>query len=308
MEKMELFTAISLRVRGYDLMHSEKITDARCREVMEAYKAGAVNLEAPDSVKLAACFMFQRSLCKWGGDMLGMTNPAHRAWRQLMLETAHIDPVPFPDESYGRPWNRLTPAEKESVQEGIRQELAATAYEAVEVKDGPIQPDAVHMHVKVHHAYWVVPGRFLAGEYPNEKWAESAPPILRSLMDAGVACFIDLTEEGELDPYDRFLEGQEHLRFPILDVSVPKSKNEMRAILDAIDERLDSGKGVYVHCWGGVGRTGTVVGCWLARHGETMPLEKLQELWQPSCKAVQGRHCPETDEQRRFITAWKAGE
>ena len=26
---------------------------------------------------------------------------------------------------------------------------------------------------------------------------------------------------------------------------------------------------MYLHCWGGVGRTGTVVGCWLVRHGRT---------------------------------------
>jgi len=163
-------------------------------------------------------------------------------------------------------------------------------------------------HLTNYHAYWVRRHDFLAGEYPSEKWAESTPPILRSLMDAGIACFIDLTEEGELEPFDRFLEGQEQLRFPIRDVSMPRSKEEMRAILDAIDERLNAGKGVYVHCWGGVGRTGTVVGCWLARHGETMPLNKLQELWQPSRKAVQGRHCPETEQQCRFIREWKAGE
>ena len=28
------------------------------------------------------------------------------------------------------------------------------------------------------------------------------------------------------------------------------------------------GRKVYVHCWGGVGRTGTVVGCYLVRQGE----------------------------------------
>ena len=41
----------------------------------------------------------------------------------------------------------------------------------------------------------------------------------------------------------------------------------MTAILDAIDTSLTGGRLVYVHCWGGVGRTGTVVGCWLLRHG-----------------------------------------
>lgn len=30
---------------------------------------------------------------------------------------------------------------------------------------------------------------------------------------------------------------------------------------------LAAGQTVYVHCYGGIGRTGTVVGCWLVRHG-----------------------------------------
>jgi protein-tyrosine phosphatase len=35
----------------------------------------------------------------------------------------------------------------------------------------------------------------------------------------------------------------------------------MTTILDAIDESMTAGKPVYVHCWGGMGRTGTVIGC-----------------------------------------------
>ena len=37
----------------------------------------------------------------------------------------------------------------------------------------------------------------------------------------------------------------------------------MRIILGALDTALKAGEIVYVHCWGGVGRTGTVVGCHL---------------------------------------------
>jgi len=34
----------------------------------------------------------------------------------------------------------------------------------------------------------------------------------------------------------------------------------MRATLDAIYDAIDAGETLYLHCWGGVGRTGTVVG------------------------------------------------
>ncbi|MFZ5949388.1 MAG: fused DSP-PTPase phosphatase/NAD kinase-like protein [Candidatus Rifleibacteriota bacterium] len=40
---------------------------------------------------------------------------------------------------------------------------------------------------------------------------------------------------------------------------------------------MAAGKPVYVHCWGGLGRTGVVVGCWSRRHGEAEPLAKLDQ-------------------------------
>ena len=87
---------------------------------------------------------------------------------------------------------------------------------------------------------------------------------LGPILDAGVGVFIDLTEACELKPYAHLLpEGVKHVRFPIRDVSVPTDSSEMTAILDCIDAEIERGNLAYVHCWGGHGRTGTVVGCWL---------------------------------------------
>jgi protein-tyrosine phosphatase len=64
-----------------------------------------------------------------------------------------------------------------------------------------------------------------------------------------------------------------------------------------------------VHCWGGKGRTGTVVGCWLVRHGKAtgdQALAMIQELrkndptrYEPS---------PENETQRQMVREWKPGE
>ncbi len=82
----------------------------------------------------------------------------------------------------------------------------------------------------------------------------------------------------------------------------------MMAILNQIDEWLIRGKTVYVHCFGGVGRTGMVVGCYLVRKGMAAPqaLLRIAELrhgipdgWKRS---------PETDEQIEFVMNWRPGQ
>lgn len=96
-------------------------------------------------------------------------------------------------------------------------------------------------------------------------------------------------------------------RHPIVDVSIPKSPEQMTGILDAVDAALDSGDIVYVHCRGGIGRTGTVVGCWLVRHGLTgeEALAQVDEWWRGMAKARPGRCSPETYEQRQYVLGWR---
>ena len=57
----------------------------------------------------------------------------------------------------------------------------------------------------IENCYWVVPGKLLAGEYPRNQDDASSPEKIARLTDAGVSVFIDLTEQGELSPYQRWL-------------------------------------------------------------------------------------------------------
>ena len=63
---------------------------------------------------------------------------------------------------------------------------------------------------------------------------------------------------------------------------------------------------MYVHCWGGVGRTGTIIGCWLSRHHEPgqAALDKLKELWKKNPKRHRRPRSPENDLQDDYILTW----
>ncbi len=161
-------------------------------------------------------------------------------------------------------------------------------------------------------SYWVVPGRLLAGEYPGSKEEAAARTKVRRLLDAGVTLFLDLTDEYDhLKPY-RELLGEvaslagrtvEHRAMPIRDYDVPTAR-EMGRILDAIDAALEAGEVVYVHCWGGIGRTGTVVGCYMVRHG-WIPEEAIKEIARLRKGTPDGhRPAPQSRAQREMVLRW----
>ena len=162
-------------------------------------------------------------------------------------------------------------------------------------------------------SYWVEPGRFLAGEYPGHFDPEQARRRLDGFLESGFDTFIDLTKQGEVYPYAKILSEQaqayevaaQYYRFPIGDFGLP-SPAQMRAILDQIDESLGAGRRVFLHCWGGIGRTGTTVGCYLVRHGldGEQALHQLAEWWQAVPKSRLHPFSPETREQVNFVLAW----
>lgn len=162
-------------------------------------------------------------------------------------------------------------------------------------------------------SYWVEEGRFLAGEYPGGYDLESTRRRMDRFLEAGINTFIDLTQSDELAAYDSVLNKRTRIydiptayhRFAIRDQSIP-SRETMITILNTIDEAIRNDKCVYVHCWGGVGRTGTTVGCYLIRHGLTpqqalIRVDSLFKTRPPSYHSTS----PETIEQFEFVRGWR---
>lgn len=161
------------------------------------------------------------------------------------------------------------------------------------------------MNKPITNCYWVDRYSFLAGEYPGAHTRSEAAERIAAFERSDVELFIDLTEEGELEPYVGFLTHARHQRYPIRDVSVPESREQVYRIIEAIDTTIANGGRVYLHCWGGIGRTGTIVGCWLAHHGLSgeAALIRLTELWK-TCPKSEYRDSPETPAQRNYILSW----
>jgi protein-tyrosine phosphatase len=75
-----------------------------------------------------------------------------------------------------------------------------------------------------------------------------------------------------------------------------------------IDGSLANRNATFVHCLAGIGRTGTVVGCFLMRHGQATPADvvaKIAELrqWMPIGREIS----PHTPEQIQTVENWKKG-
>ena len=158
----------------------------------------------------------------------------------------------------------------------------------------------------LNQSFYVGGRNIFAGEYPGDKYEANAKDKIRQMTEFGVRHYIDLTEEGELKPYAHLLPSDAtYTRFPIRDVSVPRSIDEVKTLIGHIDELSARNDGyVYIHCWGGVGRTGTIVACYLAQHMEYPTLEKvlsqLRTRFSEMPKSAY-RRTPETSEQDQFV-------
>jgi hypothetical protein len=158
------------------------------------------------------------------------------------------------------------------------------------------------------YTYWVIPGKILAGEHPGHSIPEKAEARIKLWMEFGIEHFVDLTEPDELESYHHLVpesDGYTVSHFPIPDVGIPP-KSMMIEILDDIDAAIEKGRIVYLHCRGGIGRTGTVIGCYFSRHGDRgkAALQKLERVFDDFIKSSYARS-PETPEQRNYVIEWE---
>ena len=148
-------------------------------------------------------------------------------------------------------------------------------------------------------------GIIYAGEYPGDKNGELAKHKIERMHHFGIRHFIDLTEEGELRPYNHLLPSDTtYTRFPIVDCGAPKSVESVQRLLLRIEELKKMDGYVYVHCWGGVGRTGTIIACYLSQNWKEVDMNQTLEVLRRNFSEMPKsayRKTPETKDQIDFI-------
>lgn len=165
----------------------------------------------------------------------------------------------------------------------------------------------------IEESYWVDPGKLLAGGYPAGWNKKHVRELLTQLLRGGITFFVDFTEEGEkrLITYQPLLYeatakvgvSAEYRRLPIRDFDVPDTA-QMRQILGTLEKAIAQDHTIYIHCYAGIGRTGTVAGCYLVEQGmsgqealvELARLRKDTPFW--------ASQVPVTNEQRTMVLHW----
>ncbi|WIA42418.1 hypothetical protein OEZ86_008416 [Tetradesmus obliquus] len=153
---------------------------------------------------------------------------------------------------------------------------------------------ARHMAGPTPFSNWVIPGQLIAGAYPASMDDNDTERILTLLLELGINTFVCLQAEVNihipdhawragmgLRPYikdaQRILSRAheanssrikqrkiDFLHLPIIDGSVTTDM-AMSRLADDCCERVLRGEKMYIHCWGGHGRTGTLVATMLGR-------------------------------------------
>jgi hypothetical protein len=101
---------------------------------------------------------------------------------------------------------------------------------------------------------------------------------------------------------------------PLPDLSVAKSLDALDVIVCDLRARIEAGEKLYLHCWGGRGRTGLVAACLFgALYGDIdaeQALECVQcyyDLWTPHGRELNSNSrklSPETEEQKNQVRDW----
>jgi atypical dual specificity phosphatase len=136
---------------------------------------------------------------------------------------------------------------------------------------------------------WVAPG-VLGCAYPRTDRA------LAVLSESGVRLLVNLHAQPQ-DPARLARHGLREVHLPVRDFAAPSLRQIGRGV-DAILGALAAGGAAAVHCGGGLGRTGTLLACYLASSEGLSAVEAIGRVRSLRPGSV------ETSAQAAAVEAW----
>ncbi|SRR6266568_1203959 len=148
------------------------------------------------------------------------------------------------------------------------------------------------------------PGRWAPDRSTDSHaWLREDLDALARIHDAKVLVTLlqphEIAELGDLKGAAR-RAGLVWLSFPIPDMGIPSDLAATRRVVDEILHALEIGYGVVVHCWGGLGRAGTIASCCLVARGAP-PAQALALVRSARDGAVQ------SEVQEQFVRSFGEG-